>query len=235
MVYMVFYLESPESTESIKHIVEKESSDMFCSFMFFEYKMDLLDYINISRPQNCAVFFETNSIDDSLIISEKINEINPRYRFNLICGEEPDTEELFYRGVSYFIKKPFAERSIRRCVGYVRKFFNDQGGKILNLKSKKGMDVVVLSEIDYVMSDKRKVIFSTENGEKSFYYKLDEIENMLGESFLRCHQSYVVNMKKIKKFVEDGLLLNNGDFIPVSRKKYFSSKKSIFRTFPALK
>ena len=222
---MAFYSEDYENYCNLKSIIEKECFDTEGTYLFFEYKMDLLDYLNVSRPQNCAVFFDTDSLNDALEISEKVSEINPRYRFNLICSETGDVEDLFYKGVSYYIKKPYSEQSVKHCVETINRFFNDQSGKMLTLKTKKGMDVIKLSDIIYVMSDKRKVVFLTENGEKSFYYKLDEIEEMLGESFLRCHQSYIVNMKKIKLFVEDGLTLNDETFVPVSRKKYYSSKK----------
>ena len=93
------------------------------------------------------------------------------------------------------------------------------------LKTKKGNDVLKLGDIKYVMSDKRKIVIYLNNNEMSYYYKLDEVEDMLGKSFLRCHQSYIVNMMKIKQFVEDGLLLDDDEFIPVSRKRYFAAKR----------
>lgn len=225
MIYMAFYSEQTEKISALRDAVAKFCDNINCSHIMFEYQMDLLDYLNTSRPSSCVIYFETNSLADGLEIASKVQEINPSYRFNLLCNNTGDTEELFYNGISYFIKTPYEEESIIRSVENVRIHMNEQRGKVITLRAKKGTDAIKLSDISYIMSDKRKVIITLEDREASYYYKLDELEEMLSKGFLRCHQSYIVNMNKIKQFVEEGLILINETFIPVSRKKYYAAKR----------
>ena len=52
--------------------------------------------------------------------------------------------------------------------------------------------------------------------------KIKEIQELLPEhSFFRIHNSFVINMVKVKEFIksENYVVLNNGKKIPVSRNK----------------
>lgn len=226
MTHVILYAKNQDSLPDLKRNVEGKCNDPDYNYIFFEYPMDILDYLNTARPSNCSVFFSTDDLDNALEISSRITDMNPKYRFVLICNTYGDIEELFHNGVSYYLNSPYTKESMDRCVVNMKKYHNDQKGQILTLKTKKGTEALNVPDIRYVMSDKRKVVFYMDDErEASYYYKLDEVAELLGESFLRCHQSFIVNMKRIKLFVEDGLLLENDDFVPVSRKKYYSSKR----------
>lgn len=56
-----------------------------------------------------------------------------------------------------------------------------------------------VKDILYFESDRRKITVKYTGGEHCFYSKLDAIEERLKKNdFVRCHQSYLVNAKKIK-------------------------------------
>ena len=226
MIQIVFYTEKADDLPILKSSVEAFCNDIVCSYHFFEYPMDVLDHINKAHPDNCAVFYQTEDLEYAFEMSKRINMINPGYKFNLLSSNfGNDVERLFKSGITYYIKTPFKTDSILSCTECIKACFNEQHSRTIILKNKKGEDAVSLSDIKYIMSDKRKITVYSEKYERSYYYKLDEIEPMLGSGFLRCHQSFIVNMKLIKEFVEDGLYIYDNEFIPVSRKKYFASKK----------
>ena len=55
----------------------------------------------------------------------------------------------------------------------------------------------------------------------SFYSKLNLIEEQLDvgvKNFVRVHQSYLVNVQYIKTLTRDNIVMENGTYIPVSRK-----------------
>ena len=52
----------------------------------------------------------------------------------------------------------------------------------------------------------------------AFYGRLDPLEQALaGAGFLRCHQSYLVNRRHIRRLEGNRLSLANGMELPVSR------------------
>lgn len=50
--------------------------------------------------------------------------------------------------------------------------------------------------------------------------KLDEFCENSGKSFLRCHQSYAVNIHHIEKITQDYIFLYSGQKIRVSKGRY---------------
>jgi len=115
------------------------------------------------------------------------------------------------------------------------KLFQQQIGFLLNGHQKKTFDKIALTisegvvfvqleNILYLQSDVNYTLFFLTNEEKIMVSKtMKEFENLLPETiFFRTHQSYIVNIKFVKKILkEDGgyALLKNGKKIPISRRK----------------
>ena len=74
-------------------------------------------------------------------------------------------------------------------------------------------------EILYIESNNSKCILHTESGESYTVYKtLNTIEKELGDRrFLRCHQSFLVNMDHIKQIGKQ-FLLSNGDYVAIRQR-----------------
>ncbi|MBQ6020876.1 MAG: response regulator transcription factor [Clostridia bacterium] len=72
--------------------------------------------------------------------------------------------------------------------------------------------------INYFESSKRVVRIALDREEYKTYAKLDDIEAQLGAAFVRCHQSYLVNVSRIEKLTPGELVLKNGETLPVSKK-----------------
>lgn len=75
-----------------------------------------------------------------------------------------------------------------------------------------------LRDIYFLESQKRKVTARTAEGDAEFYARLDDLENVLKDSgFVRCHQSYLVNARYIRRVNSSELELMGGLRLPVSR------------------
>ena len=71
----------------------------------------------------------------------------------------------------------------------------------------------------YFESDRRKILVKLVSGkEYSFYGKLDKVEETLKKhDFVRCHQSFLVNAKKITGLKQGEVELTGGVQLPVSK------------------
>lgn len=225
MIKLFLYAKEADALVSLKNAVEKYADKYNCFIRYFDYPMDILDTLISDKPEQCAVFFDTHTLLIGMEIAQKVHEIDPRYRFILLCQEYCNPEQLYYMGVTYFVNKPYEDINIIHSMDNIIDFFSNGRGRMLTLKRKSGLDVIHLADIRYIMSDKRKIIIFTDESPMEFYYKLDEIEEMLDDGFIRCHQSYIVNMKHIKIFVEEGLQLLDETFIPISRKNHTNTRR----------
>jgi len=95
--------------------------------------------------------------------------------------------------------------------------------KRIALKSLEFIEVVSIEEILYCKSDKGYTSFFLKDGREIVVSKgLKEYESLLTPfGFLRCHQSFLVNFKYVKKYYREGYLQmeNKANILVSSRKK----------------
>lgn len=88
-------------------------------------------------------------------------------------------------------------------------------GKIFNIK---------INNIKYIESDKRVAIIHEKDIVRKIYAKLNELEELLPKQFIRCHQSYIINLDKVRELNLHEFVLNTGERIPISQLKYKETK-----------
>lgn len=80
---------------------------------------------------------------------------------------------------------------------------------------------VLEKDIVYLESSRRVILLHTQQTEHRFYGNLDQLEQELGGGshccFLRCHKSFLVNVRYLHRLAGTELELMDGNRIPVSR------------------
>ncbi|WP_431111109.1 LytR/AlgR family response regulator transcription factor [Winogradskyella poriferorum] len=106
-------------------------------------------------------------------------------------------------------------------INVAKQVWNNQEDKLI-LSLQDSFQVVDLNELMYCESDKGYTTFYCNDGKKHLVSKtLKEFEERLTKAnFTRPHQSFMVNLKFIDKYVKSGVIhLKNGKKIPVSSRK----------------
>ena len=74
------------------------------------------------------------------------------------------------------------------------------------------------------------MVAQLEQGELVLRMRLSDMEAVLpGDWFCRCHNSYLVNMRRIVRLDRKGLLLANGAWIPIGRTYYKAAPEKLVR------
>ncbi|MEX0275216.1 MAG: LytR/AlgR family response regulator transcription factor [Flavobacteriaceae bacterium] len=75
-----------------------------------------------------------------------------------------------------------------------------------------------LDELVYIRADDHYLQLYTSNGKKEYVRgKIKEIIDQLPPNFKQCHRSYIVNYNMIRNTTHNRILLDNNQFIPLSR------------------
>ncbi len=82
----------------------------------------------------------------------------------------------------------------------------------------------------YIRGDTRVTMAWTKGsylatGCHEYYGKMDELMSQLNNSFVRCHNSYVVNIGKIMGMDRDKFIMGDNSEIPISRMYYKPAKE----------
>ena len=100
-------------------------------------------------------------------------------------------------------------------------------GDFFTVKTASEVRKISLNDIFCFESDRRVLIIHTTKGKISFYGKLDDIQKTLQEKdFIRTHQSFLVNAKKIRSVKKDIVELTDGTVIPVSKSRSNAVKEA---------
>lgn len=141
------------------------------------------------------------------------------------------TSDGFYReaydlyAVNYLLK-PVTEKSVRRLLDKVSKSLGRNKEQKLSFQSRGQIGAIPYGKILYISSMEHTVsIYCADGVVQECKGKLNEMAmRVCGSIFLRCHQSFVVNMYHVDNL--SGMELTvAGKRIPVSRRYYAEVKK----------
>lgn len=82
----------------------------------------------------------------------------------------------------------------------------------------KNKSIVHLEDLLYIRADDHYLELITKGKKETTRGSLKEIKDQLPPNFFRCHKSYIVNTNFVKTNTIKGIVMQNNDFIPTSRK-----------------
>lgn len=87
------------------------------------------------------------------------------------------------------------------------------------VETREGKQYIPIRQIDYFEAKEKKIFIRTKSSEYGFYGTLEMLQEELPDGFLRCHRSYIVNMKRVKALLSAQNLLQMTDqvVVPYSR------------------
>lgn len=123
-------------------------------------------------------------------------------------------------GNAWFLKIPVDKGKLEKMLdGLESSRENNEalGNKMLMLKCGRQMCFIPSSSILYARKCRNGSVVITEQGELVHSRRLDEFEKDLTWTFCRCHSSYIVNFRHVVRLASDGILMDDGEQISISR------------------
>ena len=144
-------------------------------------------------------------------IAQKIQQENPKIKIIYMTAYSQYSEAIFKTKPTYLLLKPIKKEQIKKSLERaLQEEKQNKTIKTFNIKGK--IFNIEVEKIKYIESNKRVVIIYEEDLKRRIYGKLDEIEEMLSSNFVRCHQSYIVNLEHVRE-------LNTHEFVLHTRRK----------------
>lgn len=131
---------------------------------------------------------------------------------------------------TYFLLKPIKQEDFDAALDKALK--NLQGADFTPVAIQHGGAVTMVNpaEIEYIESDRRKVkLYMTSGDMLETYATLGQMIDMLPESFVQCHKSYIVNMGHISELRTSNVLLHSGAEVPVSQRQRKAIRDLFYR------
>ena len=125
-----------------------------------------------------------------------------------------------------YLLKPLERMKLRQLL---QRLFTREEPIMLTLRQGRKVYTIAPSEIVYIESNRNRLTIHTVKENILYYGRLDEMESRLPEkSFLRCHQSFLVNMDRVYA-AEDVFRMETGDIVPIRVRERRAMREAYFR------
>ena len=157
---------------------------------------------------------------DLIFLDVMMNEIDGIETGKLIRQMDKNVEIVYCTSSSDFAIAAYEVHAM----GYPQKNQN-----YIEVKSRRKSLIIPYKDIINMESDNKVVyIYTTTQGIVKVYNKLDVFEKELSDDrFLRCHQSYLVNMQYVAGLVDSDFIMINDKMIPIRK----SGRKLIVKKY----
>lgn len=132
--------------------------------------------------------------------------------------------------INYLIK-PIKEQKLYECLNRaVCKVVKEEKTILFNVDGE--IFRVIQKDIIYIEAFAHYIEVNTTKGKYITKKSISTIEKELDEkNFIKCHRSYIVGLRYIKRIGTSELELDNGNVIPISRRQYSNTNMAFIKYF----
>lgn len=227
MVEMLMYDSVPEEKKYLTYL----SKDATANF-----SEEQLELISVERPEEVKHFLKKGQLLDLACMDVKqeedialLRELRRRYaQTEILLVADITVSPMAYltpdiRAASLLIR-PFQEGQCRQIIkDFFRSFYRTRdesdSKKVLMIENRDGKVTIPFHQIYYIEVRERKIFVRLLNKEYSQYDSLEHMMELLPDTFLRCHRSFVFNTEHLDsvKLSENAIYLEHDIMVPLSR------------------
>ena len=161
-------------------------------------------------------------------------ELNRRYPELQIIYMTEDakkySQHIFLKPVNLlgYLTKPVDLIILKKLLEIAKEKQKQNDEKRVTIMCRNHKQIFYLDEILYLESRAHRTMIHTYEGEEVCRDKISDLEQRMGDTFVRCHQSFLVNMKYIRRIENESFKLENGEEISISKRRYVETKNRYF-------
>lgn len=187
----------------------------------------------IKKSKNTGLYFldiDLHSDKNGLTLAKEIREYDPRGFIVFVTSHSEMSFMTFQykvEALDFIIKDDPKQMQHRIC-----ECIENVHTKYMKIKKGEGKTITITRagrkitlEYAHIMffetsANEHKLIVHTENKSIEFFGKMKDIEDEVGDEFIRCHRAYLVNKKNIKEinYSEKLIIMKNQMECPISHR-----------------
>lgn len=226
MFEIVIFDDDKLQCEMLKEMVERNCSKE-ASITTLSSRNELLSMAQSGKKIDILVsdiYLEGDSVN-GIDVVKQILSINGSIQIIYITGYVEYCVDVYETEHVYFLKKPVDEAKLKNALDKAFDNLNVLMQNVLVIQNAGRVISFPICDVLYMESEKRKIRIVCRNQEYETYDKISSMLEKVGEGFVQCHKSCIVNMRYIKELQNDRILLKNGMEVTVSRNRYHETKE----------
>ncbi len=215
--------------EKIRHILEEEfaSGNMAAEFLEFDSGSALVSAWERDKLAAQIIFLDIYMDGiDGVETARRLRDMGCKSAIIFLTSTPDFAMEGYEVDAAGYLLKPLEEENLRQLL---KRLFKRNNPALLALRQGNQVFTLAPSEIIYVESNRNRLLIHTLEDTITYYGRLDELaERLSGKQFLRCHQSYLVNMDRVFAAGDD-FHMETGDVVPIRVRERRAIREKYFR------
>ncbi|MDE6925907.1 MAG: LytTR family transcriptional regulator DNA-binding domain-containing protein [Acetatifactor sp.] len=175
-------------------------------------------------------FFDFSDFSGAILLASHLREQNLMASWVYMEGTSENLYRALYAQPSAYVGDAVNEKEVLTTLRQlVQRSLQMQKKYYFCFKLEGEYLRIPFEEISYFESNAKKVTLHQVKSDKCYFFtaKLDDISKQLSSDFIRCHQSYLVNMQEIRCLdIKNHLFrLRSNEEIMISRRSYKETKE----------
>lgn len=220
-LYFALCDDEPEQTAYIKSLLMQWASDRPYAIdirTFDSAEAFLFTYAEDRRFDILLLDIQMKGMD-GMSLAKRLRRDNTRVQIIFITGYSDFFGEGYEVDALHYLMKPVDESKLQGTLDKAVARLQTTS-RMVSLPDGSGFLRVTVNEVLYAEAFSHHVTLNMTARAQNFKMRITDMEILLGEGFLRCHRSYVVNMRHVRRITRTALELDNGTLIPLSRGSY---------------
>ena len=210
-----------------KKLVEVFFKDEECNVTTFSYTKDFIEFFANGGCADIIVMdIELDVGNDGVQVIKSLHDKINNTRVIYLTGFVEYASSVYETEHEYFVLKSQMEQYFEKALIKAHKSLIQNPDK-LYIESRFAKVFIDCEDILYIERNKRTTTVVCMDASYQTSEKLDSVLKRLSEDlFIRCHNSYAVNARKVKVYTNNIFMLVNGSSVKVTRsyKKYAEDK-----------
>ncbi len=223
-----------DDNQAMLHLEEKSIKSVrpMDEVICYNRPADLMSAIETTKPDVVFWDIELNEEKNGIDYAVKLNSIRPQTQVVFVSQYDRYAVKAHMADHCYYVLKDELKERLADVFERIEKKLNassqvEKGVYITTLHSKE-KTFVKYRDIVYISTSQRHIEIHTKTANLVANHKMDSFLKEVEDSLLvRCHQSFAINLANIENYSRESLLMNDGAYIPISR-KYISSVRDAF-------
>lgn len=174
------------------------------------------------------VYLQNESVN-GIDIVKKVLSVNPDTQIVYITGYTQYCVDVYETEHVYLLTKPIEKDKLEQALIKAFERLNELDKKTIVIKNAGSIIRIRLNDILYFESDKKKLRIVCKNKTYETYGTIAQMLEQVGEEFVQCHKSWLVNMNYIEELTSKSVIMSNGEDIAVSQKRAKETKSKFIQ------
>ncbi len=163
-------------------------------------------------------------------LAKKLREDNKEIQIFFVTGFSDYISEGYEVDALHYLMKPVSKEKLFRVMEKAVSNLKKEE-KVLLVQGNGELLKVLTKKIFYVEVFSHSCSIHTTDGVIETKMTISDLEKKLFDGFIRVHRSYLVNLERIKKIAKAEIFMENGNRVPLSRRRYKDVNIAFIRYF----